>query len=99
MNKIVLLFEAPGMSTQQYDAIMDELHAGHHLPNKNLYSHTAYQNGNTCCVVDVWQSEAAAMDFAKTALFPIFEKLGLHVPPPKIFAVHNYMGSTVPEHA
>ena len=97
MNKIAMVFEVPGMTAKQYDAAMDELISQGKLPNPNVLSHVSFQKGDNWCVVDVWESEEACMDFGKNALFPIFQKLNLHVEQPKIFPVHNFINAMTGE--
>src|SRR5882724_6308868 len=97
MSKISMVFEVPGMTSKEYDAIMDELLAQHKLPNPHVLSHTAFQKGDTWCVVDVWESQEACMEFGQNALFPIFQKLGVKVGQPQFYPVHNFIGATVPE--
>jgi len=89
MSNIVGFFQAPGMTQAQYDAIMAELHSNPGFPDKALISHTAWQDGDTWCVVDVWESQEAFMNFGQQMLFPIFGKLGISVPPPQVFPLHN----------
>ena len=97
MKKITLVFEIPGMTAKEYDAAMNELIAQGKLPNPNLLSHVAFQKGNNWCVVDVWKSQEAFMDFGQQALGPIFQKLNLQIDMPKTYPVHNYIGAVSPE--
>lgn len=91
MSKIVAIFEEP-ITRQDYDTILAELKAIGEFPQVECLSHTAFQKDNNWCVVDVWSSEEAFMNFGKNTLMPVFQKLGLAVGSPKIFAVHNYTG-------
>lgn len=93
MNKIAMLFDVPAMTSKQYDAIMDELLAQHKLPNPHVLSHAAFQKGDNWCVVDVWDSQEACLDFGQHALFPIFQKLKIKVEQPQFYPVHNFIGA------
>jgi hypothetical protein len=97
MSKFSVVFNAPGMTSKEYDAIMDELLAQGKLPNPHLLSHAAFQKGESWCVVDVWDSEKACMDFGQQALFPVFQKLGVKVDQPQFYPVHNFVGSSAAE--
>lgn len=99
MKKIVVYFELPELTMQQYDAICKELTAGNNMYSPDRPSHVAFQKGDTCCVVDVWNSEEAFMNFGRNVLFPIFGKLGINPPPPAIFPAHHFVGSMVEEYS
>lgn len=97
MSKIVALFEIPGMTAAQYDAIVNELNAVGGFPHKQRPSHIAWQDGNNWCVTDVWNSQEELMDFGQQTLFPIFAKLGITPVPPRIFPVHHFVGNVAEE--
>ena len=97
MSKIVALFEIPGMTSAQYDAIVDELKAQGGFPHKDRPSHVAWQKGDSWCVADVWNSQEALMEFGQNTLFPIFVKLGITPTPPQIFPVHHSIFTEIEE--
>ena len=97
MNKIVAVFEAPGFTSENYDAILVELKAQGKFPNDECPSHAAFMKGNNWCVVDVWNSEEAFMSFGKDSLFPIFQKLGIPAVEPQVYALYNYHIAAVEE--
>jgi len=100
MNKIVAVFEAPGFTSQDYNAIVEELKAQGKFPNDECPSHVAFQKDKNWCVVDVWNSEEAFMDFGKNSLVPIFQKLGITPIQPQVYALHNfYVAAEVPTSA
>lgn len=93
MGQIVTVFEQEGMTSQQYDAILNELRAQGNEFNANRPSHVSFAKDGAWCVVDVWESEQALNEFIGGTLGPIFQRLGIPTPQPKIYAVHNYMGA------
>ena len=92
MAKIVAYFEFSEMTQKNYDDVIHELKAQGSLYNEQRPSHVAFQKGSSWCVVDVWESEQALMEFANNTLIPIFKKLGLNPIQPEIYPVHNYLG-------
>jgi hypothetical protein len=93
MSKIIAIFELSDFTEKNYDDIVAELKATNSLPSENRPSHTAFQKGDKWCVIDVWNSEAAFLEFGQKTLFPIFGKLGLAPQPPQIFPVHHFVGA------
>src|SRR5215471_3292243 len=91
MSKIVAVNEFP-LTSAQYDAILAEMKKNNQLFDERRPSHVAFQKGSDWCVVDVWNSEEELNDFAQNNLIPIFQKLGLNLPPPQIYPAYNYMG-------
>lgn len=97
MKKTVVLFEAPGFTQQNYDAILQELESRGKLYDEKRISHVSFDRNGTWCVVDVWDSAESFNDFAQNYLMPIMAKLGLNVPPPTVLPAHNYMGARAEE--
>lgn len=91
MSQIVALFEAPGMTSKQYNDIMDELRSNGQFPDKNCLSHVAYHVGESLHVVDVWSSPEALMEYGQHALFPIFARLQITPPVPQVFPANNFV--------
>jgi hypothetical protein len=98
MERLVAIFEDPGMTAVDYDAILRELESTGRLYNENRISHVAFERKGNWCVVDVWNSLESFQQFAENELKPIFKKLGLNPPPPSVLPVHLYMGAQA-EHA
>lgn len=97
MEKTVVLFEAPNMTAKDYDAIIKEMETSGILYNDRRLSHVAYERDGKWCVVDVWDSQEAFMEFGQKVLKPIFEKLGLNPPPPVLLPAHRYMSAHAEE--
>ncbi|MGC4100539.1 hypothetical protein [Ferruginibacter sp.] len=91
MSKIVMITEVPGTTYKEYDAILSELNNTGKLPAAGCLSHVAFQKDNSWCVVDVWESKEACMEFAQNTLFPIFGRLGITPAQPAFFAAHNFI--------
>jgi hypothetical protein len=92
MSKVVALFEAPGLTADQYDSLMNDMKAEGKLPNPNHLAHVAFQKDDKWCVVDVWNSAEAMNEFAMTTLIPVFVKLGITPPPPpQVYPLHSLM--------
>ena len=88
MKKIVVLFDAPGFTSQHFDQVWDDLRAAGQAHPQGLISHVGFQNQNgNWHVVDVWESAEAFEEFGKT-LMPIVQKTGVNVPPPKVIPAH-----------
>ena len=92
MGKVVVIFEFPGMTHKEYDAICDHLQANDKLWNVNRPSHVSFERDGKWCVVDVWNSPESVKEFADTGLMPAFKALGLTPPPPVILPAYKWMG-------
>ena len=97
MGRIVTVFEQEGMTHTEYDAIMSELKAQDKEYNKNRLSHVTFGKDGKWCVIDVWESEQSLMDFIQGTLGPIFQRLSIPTPQPKIYEVYNYLGVSAPD--
>ena len=88
MQKVVVIFNAPNLTADNYDKIWDELRAAGQSSPKGLISHVGFARPEGgWSVVDIWESEDAFNEFGKT-LMPIAQKLGFNVPPPKAVPAH-----------
>jgi hypothetical protein len=80
MAAIVVVFEAPTATAEQYDQVVQELEAaGHGRPAERL-CHVAAPTANGWYVVDVWESSEALERFTQTHM-PLLQKRRLHVRP------------------
>ncbi len=88
MSAIIALFDAPGMTSAQYDQVVKDLEAaGEGSPKGRLY-HVASSKTGGWFVMDVWESAELLDRFAKT-LIPILQKNGVTPPQPQVYTVHN----------
>jgi len=91
---IGVLFDFPGVTQAQYDAVCRKLNNGRLLsalsdwPGKGILSHVAGPTTDGWRVVDVWASESAFQEFGEK-LMPILKEVGLPQVPPQIFHIHN----------
>lgn len=93
----MLVFDFPGVTSQQYDQLCRHLNNGEplrtladfHRAGYKVVSHIA---GPTLDggwrVVDVWESEEALGDF-RQHLMPILQQVGIPIVSPQVFPVHN----------
>ena len=88
MNKIIVSFEFPGMTSEHYDKVMDELNKTGSLVNSGLIEHQCGVNSKGVFVFDVWESEEALNKFSET-LIPILLKNGVKPAQPVILPLHN----------
>ena len=97
MERIIVQFNIPGFTAQQYDQVWTELrNAGQSHP-QGLHHHVGGQQGNNWLVVDVWESADAFNKFGQT-LMPILQKIGVNTDQnkPVITQLYNeYEGATV----
>lgn len=90
MSKVLITFDTPGMTAEQYDAVhADLVAAGASTPSGRLF-HVGAPMDNGWQVVDVWESVAAFEQFGET-LTPILQKNGVPLVEPGIFPAHNIM--------
>lgn len=90
MKKIMVYFDFPDATLQQYEAIWEELRATGHANPKGLLSHAgAGKEGGGFLVVDVWESQAAFEEFSNV-LVPIIQKQNLPLGQPMILPVHYF---------
>jgi len=94
MSKVVVLFEQPGMTHKEYDAICDELRQQNKFVNANRLAHVSFERDERFCIVDVWISEEPMKKFVETALMPASMKLGLMPFQPVILPAHSWIGRT-----
>ncbi len=87
---IGILFEIPGGTQQQYDAVMAKLDLKNN-PAQGAILHVAGPMDGGWLVVDVWESQGHFDQFFKSRLEK--ELKAVKFPPiqPKFFPVHNLM--------
>ena len=96
MGKVLVQFDCPGMTAEQYDRIWEDLEKAGHSNPKGLVHHLGAPTKDGWKVVDVWESGQHFDEFGKT-LIPLMEKNGV-VPPtePTVMPLHFvYNGSHV----
>lgn len=89
--KILATFNSPGMTSDQYDNVINELEkAGLGSPDGRI-SHVCGINEESLFVTDVWESEEKFAKFGES-LMPILESIVVNVSPPKIIPFYNSLG-------
>ena len=78
MERVIVQFNIPGGTAQQYDQVWEELRRAGHSNPLGLHHHIGAQQGKNWLVVDVWESREAFNNFSKI-LMPILKKVGLNV--------------------
>ncbi len=90
---IGVVFEFPGVTAEQYDAVCSLLHEGglHQIsdwPVEGIVSHVAGPTAHGWRVVDVWDSEESFGRFGQM-LMPLLEPAGIPQVEPQVFPAHN----------
>ena len=88
MNKIVVNFNFPHLTVEQYNNILIETEPLRKARYPGLLFHVAAPNGNGMFVCDIWESEAHFNAFGAVML-PVLTKVGGTPAPPAIFPIHN----------
>ena len=93
MKKVIVLFNAPGGTSVQYDKIWDGLRAAGESNPKGLISHAGgAKPDGSWFVCDIWKSEEDFKEFSKV-LMPVVATSGLPSDEPIVFpAHHTYIG-------
>jgi len=100
MKKVVVLFNAPGSTSAQYDKVWDGLRAAGESNPKGLLSHVgAAKPDGSWFVCDVWESEEDFKEFSKV-LMPIIATSGMSSSEPMVLPAHYvYIGEKETMHA
>ncbi|HET7717308.1 MAG TPA: hypothetical protein VFK86_16930 [Bauldia sp.] len=91
---IGVLFDFPGGTQEQYEAVCRDLNGGKTLsvlsewPGPGIVAHIAGPTSDGWRVVDVWESEETFQDFG-AKLVPLLRKHRLPEVAPQIFRAHN----------
>lgn len=84
---IVVTFEAPGMTAEQYDGLMRELDLQTTPPDGGL-AHIAGPVEGGWRVVDVWESREKLDAFVRDRLGPVMQNQGVERPNVTVGPVH-----------
>ena len=85
---ITVLFDVPGMTSDQYDRSIKELEAVNEGAPVGRSYHVAAAKPGGWFVLDVWDSPETLERFAGV-LMPILVKLGVTPPTPTVLPTHN----------
>lgn len=90
MKHVVVQFNFPNVSLQQYDGVWNDLRSSGNAHPKGLISHVgAPTTDGGLLVVDIWESEDAFNEFGET-LMPLIAKQDIPMVQPKILPA-NYV--------
>lgn len=87
---VLLLIEADGLSTDQYDQMASRMPA--HADGGSdgpWFSHTAAKGDDGIVVVDVWDSAEAFGRFAEEQIAPAGQEAGMGPIEPRVLPIHN----------
>jgi hypothetical protein len=88
MKKIVVNFNFPYLTVEQYNAILAETEPLREASYPGLLFHVAAPNGQGMFVCDIWETEEHFNAFGAVML-PVLVKLGGTPVTPSIFHAHN----------
>jgi len=88
---IGLIFEVPGVTQEQYDAVSQQMDAGG--PMEGCLMHVAGPMEGGWRVIEVWASQEAADTFFRERLQTVLGQVGIPPIEPKVFPVHNFFKS------
>jgi hypothetical protein len=89
MKKVVVQFDFPQGTQEQYDGIWSDLRAsGNGNPKGLLYHVGAPKPNGGWMVFDVWESAEDFQAFGNT-LMPLIQKNNIKPVPPFVYNVHN----------
>jgi len=88
MKNVIVLFNSPGGTSEQYDKVWDGLKAVGESHPKGLISHVGgAKPDGSWFVCDIWESEEDFKEFSKV-LMPIVAAGGLASAEPIVFPAH-----------
>ncbi|HKC35371.1 MAG TPA: hypothetical protein VKB95_04885 [Chitinophagaceae bacterium] len=88
MKKVIVLYNATGGTSEQYDKVWDCLRAAGKSNPKGLISHAGgTKPDDSWFVCDIWESEEDFVEFCKV-LLPAISIGGLPLTVPVIFPAH-----------
>lgn len=93
MKNVIVLFNSPGGTSEQYDKVWDGLKAAGESHPKGLISHVGgAKPDGSWFVCDIWESEEDFKKFSKV-LMPIVATSGMPPAEPVVFPAHYaYIG-------
>ncbi len=93
MSQILVIFETPNMTAEQYNLVDNDLRAMRFSKPDGRIFHVAAATENGWYITDVWQSTELLDQFSKV-LIPILEKNGVQPVQPRIYPVHNLISNS-----
>jgi hypothetical protein len=88
---ILVRFIPRGMTTEQYDAVGQQLEEAGHWPPDGLLAHVGFRSEGSLHVSEVWESREQQERFAE-ALMPVLREQGIEFETePQFLDVHGYL--------
>jgi hypothetical protein len=85
---LTVVFEAAGMTKQQYDQVMSDLATQGESEPEGRTAHIASEMPGGWLVVDVWDTPEQFHSFAGK-LIPVLQGAGVTPPEPRVLPTHN----------
>ncbi len=87
---IMVIYDTPGVTQQQYDQVTDRVLKQVTLPVAGQLFHASGPIEGGWRTVDVWESQEASDRFFREHLAAAFAEVGFSsAPPPQILALHD----------
>jgi hypothetical protein len=90
-----VLHDLPGMTQQDYDALLEHLDLEENPAEGGLFHIAAPNPSGGWLILDVWESAEAFDAFARQRLVPAARALNLPLSRPRLFPVHNVFAPDV----
>jgi hypothetical protein len=87
---ITVVFDFPGATQAQYEAVIAGLEAQGRLTAEARLFHVACGKADGWLVIDVWETLEAFAEYGD-ALLPLIQQAGFPPIEPRIYPVHNIM--------
>jgi hypothetical protein len=88
-----VLFDLPGVTERQYEALLEALWLEDKAPEGVLFHLAGPNPAGGWLVVDVWESEGAFERFARERLIPAAKEVGITPVKPRLFPVHDLVAT------
>jgi len=85
---IVVRFNPPGLTTDQYDSTIATLEGQGNWPPDGLDYHVCFGDDGSLLVSEIWDSQEQFEAFGER-LMPVLEEAGIQPGEPAVFQVHN----------
>jgi hypothetical protein len=89
MKRMLVTFDFPGMTSQKYDQVWEDLRNAGLTRPKGLIHHIGAPTPTGWIIVDVWESVDRFKDYNEI-LLPILSKYDIPLIAPRIMPVHYY---------
>ena len=88
---IAVLLEFPGVTVEQYDAVIKEMNLGGKPAPHGIFHVAGPKEGGGIRIVDVWESQEEMERFTREQIGPITQKHGIAPPKVTVWPAHNIL--------